>query len=136
MNSYREWESPCSCKQEPGGSGATVTNMSPFALDLPHFSTESPTSLGNHDGWSPYLEHKPWLVLVGSEEGMCRLGMVRGTSDLSVVYNLPAPLYSAVQSYPWVKPGARALLPFKGMFIKDGPLMIKPQQMGWGMFWG
>lgn len=78
MNSYREREAPCSCKQEPGGSGAAVTNMSPSAQDLPHFSTDSPASLGNRDGWSPYPEQKPWLVLVGWEEGMCRLGMVVG----------------------------------------------------------
>ena len=78
MNSYREWEAPCSCKQEPGGSGATVTNMSPSAQNLPHFSTESPASLGNMMVGHPSLEQKPWLVLVGSEEGMCRLGMVGG----------------------------------------------------------
>lgn len=42
-----------------------------LALKVPH---PWETMMVGH----PSLEQKPWLVLVGSEEGMCRLGMVGG----------------------------------------------------------
>lgn len=63
-----------------------MTNTSQSAQDLPHFSTESPTTLVNPDVWSPCQEQKP---LAGS--GRVRGGnvQVRGGGsayDLSIVY--------------------------------------------------
>ena len=45
-----------------------MTNMSPSAQKLPHFSTESSASLGNHDGGSP----------LSGTEALAGSGRIRG----------------------------------------------------------